>query len=313
MTNATQQQQTAHAALPSTPAELAELVRSQGILVSLEITTWSGRRLDKRATADTTQRAGAGADAGRFNKHLLGGRVASFDAALAAGQAARAVHYHETLPWSDSGPRLLPTANYEHYSKRIREARDRFRAAVQTFLDEYPELCQRAAERLGSLYDPADYPPASEIASRFRFRVVFDPVPAGSDIRLSLPPAVTERMAHGIDARVTMTVRNAVADGWQRLGEQVERVRDRLTEIADSGGRLHAAIFEGARDTAQTLRRLNVLQDPQLDAIAQQVEEQLGQLDPKQLRKEGDDALRAAAAEADAILSSMAGLYGGAS
>jgi hypothetical protein len=298
-----------------TDADVAEALRAKGLLVSLEITTWTARRLDKRVTRDTNSRAGADDDAGRYNKHLLGGKVDSFNAVVAAAGAARQLHYDETLPWADEGARLLPVANYFEWSKKIRAARERFKEAVGAFLEEYPQLVQDAAARLGDMYNPADYPPASDIARRFRFRVNTSVIPAASDIRVDLPPAVIQHIQRSTEARITRSVEDAVRAGWDRLYASVERIRDRLREIAgaDPDGkqaRLHASLFSGAVETAETLRRLNVMEDPQLEDAALRIIRELGALDPKAIRKDAD-AMEQTADAADAILSAMAGIYGG--
>jgi hypothetical protein len=301
-------------ALPSAPADpsdVGSIARARALLASLEITTWSGRRLDKQATRDTTSRAGAEDDAGRFNKLLLGGKVPSFAAVQAAAGAARAAHYAQTLPWTDGGQRLLPVANYFEYAQTVRDARATFRAAVDAFLAEYPALVDDAARRLGTLYDPSDYPTVEELSRKFAYRVGFFPLPAATDIRVDLPPEVIGHMQRSVTARVGRAVETAVRDGWARMAETVERIRDRVQEVSETdGGRLHAALFDNARETAETLRRLNVLEDPQLDAMAERIISELGTLDPKALRKD-PTAMQDTAARADAILASMAGIYGG--
>lgn len=301
------------------PSDVAAIVRAKGVLVSLEITTWSGRRLDKRVTNSTNAREGAGQDAGRYNKHLLGGKVDSFAATIAAAGASRVAHYRETLPWSDEGSRLLPISNYFEYAKTVREQRDTFRAANEVFFAEYqtPEFHAGCAARLGAMYDPNDYPSVEELRKFFTFRIGFTPVPAASDIRLDLPPEVTAHIERSITARVENAVQGAVRDGWDRLYSSVERIRDRLKEISalpDDGpsGRLHASLFSSAVETAETLRRLNVLEDPALDAMAARITAELGQLDPKAIRKD-PAAMSETAAKADAMLQAMAGIYGGAS
>ncbi len=304
----------APAQAPTDPSDIAAAVRSRGLLVSLEITTWSGRRLDKTVTADTNARAYADTDAGRYNKNLLGGKVPSFAACMAAASAARTMHYSESLPWTDAGARLLPIRNYFEYTQSIRHARDTFRAAVQTFLSEYPQLCLDAAARLGSMYDASDYPSAEDIAKRFTFKITFDPIPAAADIRVDLPPEVTRHMERSITARVERSVQGAVRDAWDRLYSSVERIRDRLQDIAGADpsgpqGRLHASLFSGAVDTAETLRRLNVLDDPQLEDMAVRVIAELSALDPSTLRKDAG-AMQATASAADDMLAAMAGIYG---
>ncbi|MCK9513676.1 MAG: hypothetical protein M0R28_20965 [Pigmentiphaga sp.] len=299
---------------PADPSDVAAIARARGVLVSLEITTWSARRLDKRVTKEATRREGADDDAGRFNKHLLGGKVESHSAVIAAAGAARVAHYRETLPWADEGARLLPIGNYFEYAKIVRDERAKFAAAVETFLQEYPNLQADAARRLGAMYDPSDYPHVSDVAKRFTFRVHFSPVPAASDIRVDLPPEVTAHIERSVTARVENAVHGAVTEGWNRLAESVARIRDRLTEIAGMpedgpAGRLHASIFAGAVETAETLKRLNVLGDPALDAMADRIVSELSGLDPKAIRKD-PAAMSETAKRADDILSAMAGFYG---
>lgn len=307
--------------MPTTTATttngLADMVRARGVLVSLEITTWSARRLDKRVTVDTAIREGASADAGRYNKHLLGGPVPSHSAVTAAATAARTAYYAQTLPWADSGSRLLPTANYFEFAQLIRAERERFRAAVDAFLAEYPRLQSDAEYRLGAMYSADDYPHVDDVAAKFRFRVTFSPVPSGSDIRLDLPPEVTTHIERSVTARVEAATQAAIRDGWERLAESVARVRDRLSEIAAAdaaggkAGRLHATIFESAADTARTLQRLNISDDPELTAIADRIISDLGQLDPRAVRQDAG-AMSSVAQQADAILADMRATYGGA-
>jgi hypothetical protein len=94
----------------------------------------------------------------------------------------------------------------------------------------------------------------------------------------------------------------------------VQRIRDRLTEIAGApadspSGRLHASLFAGAIETAETLKRLNVLADPNLDATADRIISELAALDPKTIRKD-PAAMQATAQAADDILQAMSGFYG---
>lgn len=297
--------------------DIGEIVRSQGVLVSVEITSWSARKLDRRVTRDATERAGADADAGRFNKHLLGGRVQSYNAIIAAIGRARALVHDETLPWGNDGTRLLPTANYLTFAQRIRAAREEVRNYIDAFIAEYPAIVADARARLGDMYDPADYPPADVVAGRFRFRVHFTPVPAATDLRLSLPDNVLAHIERSVTARVERSIDSAVRAGWDRLYAAVERLRDKLAEIieADSAGdsrqrRFHAALLENAVETAETLKRLNVLQDPNLERAADRIISELSVLDAAGLRKDAASMREAARATSD-ILHDLAAIYGG--
>jgi hypothetical protein len=290
----------------------AAIARAQGLLATLSITGWSARKKDKRASADVTNAANAARDAASVSKHLLGGHAPLHAAILAAATSARAVHDRYTLPWGGRDCRLLPSGAYWQYTAAVQVARDRYRAAVDAFLPHYPELREAArdAGKLGGLFTDSDYPTPDELAAKFTFRVSLDPVPASSDIRLGLPQAVQDQIARSIEARVSRAVTGAVQAGWDRLAGTVVTLRDRLQEIAASGGRLHDSLFANVVETAEILRTLNILQDPQLDRMAARVAAEIAALDPQAIRQT-PAGLQDAAARVDEILQDMAGLFGG--
>lgn len=292
---------------------IGELARARGILVSLEVTCWSGRRLDRRVTAETTARHGAESEAGRWNKNLLGGKVESYNAVLAAAQASRNAFYEHTFPWSDKGSRLLAITNYDHFTATVRANRETWKAAVSTFKAEYaePDFLERCAARLGDTFNPADYPTVAELDKYFTYRVSMSPLPAASDLRVDLPPEILQHIARSVETRVGNAVESAVREGWERLAASVQKIRDRLREISGAeAGRLHAALFANARETAEIIRRLNILEDPQLDAMAGRIIAELGGIDASAIRKD-PAAMESTASAADAILTDMSAIYGG--
>src|SRR5882762_9771188 len=50
---------------------------------------------------------------------------------------------------------------------KLREFAARRKELIDAFLTAYPALCQEAAKRLRSLYNPADYPPLEYVAQQF--------------------------------------------------------------------------------------------------------------------------------------------------
>jgi hypothetical protein len=72
--------------------------------------------------------------------------------------------YNICLPF-EVGIHLLPIPALEMVEQRLRTFRADREALVASFLAAYPGLCQDAARRLRGLYNPADYPPAEEVAA----------------------------------------------------------------------------------------------------------------------------------------------------
>ena len=75
---------------------------------------------------------------------------------------------------------------------------------------------------------------------------------------------------------------------------------------------IEAALAEANANLADVLTRLNVTDDPDLEAMRKRVADELADLDPKVLREQ-PKARAKAAKSATAILDAMKGLYGDAS
>ena len=118
------------------PAIAVPSISSASMLVELSIGTWTGRKLDKRAPQDVTSQANAAKGVANVNKKLLGD-CAELDAVQKFTANARNVHYACTMPWSDTGLRLLPTKQYFKYHSEMTALQNEFERLVQVFLDAY--------------------------------------------------------------------------------------------------------------------------------------------------------------------------------
>ena len=94
---------------------------------------WTGRKKDKRATADVTattkpERCGCG-------EQETHGRVLSWTLSRSCSQRAD-LHYSATLPWTDTGIRCT-TAKYFAYHQQITQLQNEFERLVNDFLSAY--------------------------------------------------------------------------------------------------------------------------------------------------------------------------------
>jgi hypothetical protein len=299
-------------------AKPAADIHSRAMLVRLSVSCWDGRRFDKKITDEVNNSHAASKDAGRYNKQLLGGKknAPSHADAVSAGGNARQRFYKETLPWTDEGWRLLPTANYEKFTDAMRKMRTEFEGSVETFLAEYPSLKEAARALLNGMYREEDYPTVEALRGKFRFSIEFSPVPSQGDFRLDLPADQLEEIERGTASRVEQATKAAMEDAWGRLREVVGKVRERLTGVQTEGKKkgqpkiFRDSLIENVAELADVLSRLNVTDDPDLEAMRQRVENELADLEPKKLR-EDSKARTKAAKSADDILRAMEGLYGG--
>lgn len=306
--------------MTATPANSADQgIHSRAMLVRLAVTGWNGRRFDRKITDEVNTAHAATKDAGRYNKALLGGKkeAPSHADAISQGGAARQTFYGQTLPWADEGWRLLPTKNFEKFTDAMRRSRNKFDESVEQFLADYPGYRENARVLLNGMYREDDYPSVEALRGKFTFSLEFSPVPSQGDFRLDLPADQLTELERSTSERVEQATKVAMDDAWTRLRESVEKVKERLTGTDGDGKRkgklktFRDSLIDNVTNLADVLTRLNVTNDPDLEAMRARVADELAELDPKTLREQ-PQARQAAAKSATDILDAMKGLYGGA-
>jgi len=170
---------------------------------------------------------------------------------------------------------------------------------VQDFLDDYDQMKLDAQRILGSLYDAADYPNGSELRHKFKMDMAVFPVPS-ADFRVSIGSEELSRIQQDVERRVKDAEQAALKDVWQRLFDRVKHMAEKL---ADPKAIFRDSMVENAREICALLPRLNFADDPNLEAMRQQVEESLIK-HPEALRND-PDLRRDTAAEAKAIMDKM--------
>lgn len=269
---------------------------SRAMLVALNIRQWSARKYDKQATreVETTHTA---TNAGRFNKLLIE-PTALRDINHLAGKL-RDMHYSATLPWGESGERLLPAELYLQFQLDMAELVRRFDAAAKAFIALYPDHAARARQRLGSLYDPKDYPVAAEIERRFGADLSFSLVPDVADFRVDVSDEVAQRIRDDITRTVAQRQQAAMDDALERARELITRVRDRVTAERVI---IHDSLTEGIAEMIRVLPAFNLGNDPRVDEVVSALNDMT--VSPHGLRRSASTRTQVATA-ADDIMRKM--------
>lgn len=245
------------------------MLQNKAMLVDLTIHQWTARKYDKKATTEVETTYSA-KNAGRFNKQLV-----AKSALLLIGRKAnelRDFHYSKTLPWSDTGPRLLPSELFMEYRAGVRRLRDEFNALVSLFVKDYPNLIADAQRHLGQLFNQADYPPVSEMYSRFYVGWDITPVPSGSDFRVDMADYERAEIQQDIEQRMAERQSRATRECYVRVKEVLERMKKQCVE---SNTRVTDAVVSDAHEIAVTLDKLNITGDPELTRLGREMREGL--------------------------------------
>ncbi len=259
------------------------------MLVEFNASVWTARKLDKSTTDEVvTNKNAAAKDAARVNKHLLAGRTELDTVQQMIGRARNYVYDH-TLPWSDSGLRLLPTVNFMAFNEKMSQFEEEFESLVASFIGIYPTLITAQALALGDMFKRDDYPTANEIMTKFAFRVGYLPVPTAGDFRVDIGNAAQEELKEKLNRMAEERVDAAMRDIRARLGEHLKRMSDRLTTDYIQGEakqrRFHDSLVDGALELCDLTKALNVVGDPSLEQARKSLEEALLGVTPNELRK----------------------------
>lgn len=276
-------------------------IADNGMIVNMQISQWSGHKLDKAMSQKVTDEAQADSDAARVNKHLVP-KESLKDIVKAAG-ALRTHFYDRTLPWGDNGDRLLPRLAYMEFMQEHGRLNQEFDNAVVDFLDnKYLTARDRAAFRMGEMFRAEDYPEANSL--RHRFAVILDVhgVPTGNDFRVAMNADDVSIIRQQIEEKNQERVTAALRDVWDRLASTLGHFASKMSE--DSIFR--DSTVSNLEDLVEMLPALNVTGDPGLEQIRRDIKDTLIGYGPKDLRK--DAAVRQIAAkESQRIIDQMSG------
>lgn len=245
--------------------------RDKALLVDLSIKQFSARKTDKRATTQFLSDHGASEGSANVSKRLL--PEEALEAIKTISGEARLYYYQQTLPWSDKGSRLLPSANFDACTAQLAEFKARFDDAVAQFIDGWEGYVETARQQLNGLFNSDDYPTLSVVKKKFNFSVDFYPVPTADDFRFSVPEAAVAALERSLDRRLDEAKASARIDLYRRLAERLQRIVERMTAdkviVKDS-------LIDGLRELLALIPALNVTGDPQLDAIREEVTKRIG-------------------------------------
>jgi hypothetical protein len=249
--------------------------------------TWMGTQ--KTLSPEQRARAAEAFDAeGPFlsaGKKLLDTRHSAFRAVTAIRGKIDASWKGLTLPFPEPGVRLIPHETVESFAAQMTDFRVELDDAVANLDRHYAELKAAAADRLGRLFNPSDYP---ETLTGL-FGVSWDfPNVEPPDYLVQLAPGLYEQER----ARVAARFEEAVQLAEQAFLEEFARLVAHLTErVSDDGG--EGKVF---RDSAVTnlgafferFRTLNVRSNAQLDDLVAQAQRAVRGVGAQALRDNRD-------------------------
>ena len=269
----------------------APTLASSAMLVEVNISHWAGRKKDKRASIDVTSANHADSGVASVNKKLLANSD-TLRAIQTHVTAARNLHTNMTMPWSNSGLRLLPTAQYFKYSQAMSQMQNEFDSLVTDFLTAYNDEVIDVQLKLGDLFSHDDYPTVETLERKFAFRTNYMPLPDAGDFRVDIGNDALREVQETYADFYTKQYNTAMNDVWTRLHKALTSMSERL----DYGSKEDKKIFRDSlvgnvNDMIELLRVCNVTGSMQMASMANRLEEAMAGVTADGLRE--DDSFRA--------------------
>jgi hypothetical protein len=253
---------TAH--FTTAPTVSAPTISSSSMLAELSISVWTGRKKDRAASDDVTRLNHADSGVASVNKKLLGDCEELVAVQKFAGNV-RSGHYAMTMPWSDSGLRLLPTAQFFKYNEQITALRSEFDRLVDAFLAAYDWEVMQAQTKLGSLFIRDEYPTIESLRAKFGFRINYIPLPDAGDWRVNMEQETTNALRNQYAAFYQAQMEGAMRDVWERLHAELARFVKQLDVDAEGKkGKIFQSTIDHVISLTDMLGMANFTKDPNL-------------------------------------------------
>lgn len=187
-----------------------------------------------------------------------------------------------SLPYPESGIRLVKQEDIEQFDRNMTRYKAELAEAVQNLDQHYHALRSAAQQRLGRLYNPADYPPTL----RGMFAVDWDyPATDPPEYLLRLNPHLYQQERDRIAARFNEAVKLAEEAFVAEFSKLVSHLTERLTNGVDG----ERKIFRDSAVTNLTeffdrFRNLNVRSNADLDRLVETAQRAVQGVEPNAMR-----------------------------
>src|SRR5271154_5187517 len=246
--------------------------------------TWFGVRKSltseqKSQAADTFGAEGEFFSAG---KKLLDTRHPAFKAVTAVRGRILSIWKGLSLPYPETGIRLLRQDDIGTFDVQMTTLKAELDEAVERLDQHYGELRSAARDRLGRLFNPADYPQSLRglFATSWDFPSV-EPPP----YLQQLSPQLYRQECQRVQARFDEALQLAEQAFTDELAKLVSHLTERLSGQEDGKPKVFRdSAIENLTGFFERFRHLNVRSNEQLDGLVAQAQRTIRGVEPQQLR-----------------------------
>ncbi len=246
--------------------------------------TWLGTRktLTTEQKAQAAETFGAEGEFLSAGKKLLDTKHPAFKAVTGVRSRIVSLWKGMSLPYPEPGIRLIRQDQIDTFTEQLTNLKEELDEAVWRLDEHYAELKSVARDRLGSLFNSADYPESL----RGMFQVTWDfPSVEPPDYLRQLNPEVYRQECERVASRFDEAVQMAEAAFAEELHNLVTHLTERLTGQVDGRPKVFRdSAVENLIAFFRRFKDLNLNSDPELDQLLEQCQQVVQGIEPQTLR-----------------------------
>lgn len=293
----------------------APRIQDQALLVSVNISMWSGTKLDREISKTLASSHGSDEKHLRANKTLIDSEPLKEMRKL-SGQVRNGIVAKLTLPWNE-GERLVTTDVIDVFEDEMNGAIKEMERLKEEFRKDWHHAIARAQVVLGTAFSEDDYPEVDDVIEKIQMTYSFKPLPSGDNVRVPLSQQKLDLIRSDIERDVSNRVNEAAQSIHERVTETVGHLAERLEaygEVQDGDKVRKVSPFrdstvDNVRELVEILPALNVTGDPRLSRAAEAMKERLANLNAGALRASPTYRQRVAR-DAKGIVEDLGGFMG---
>lgn len=250
--------------------------------------SWLGtqRKLSDAQTKQAADMFSASTDLVTASKRVIDTKHPAYKAVTAIKSQAAAFWRGITLPYPQEGVRLIRQADVSTFEERMNDFKTQLAAAVANLQLEYETIKEKAREKLGSLYNPQDYPDTLE--GVFSISWEYPPIEPPQYL-LNFNPQLYAQEQSRVQQRFEDAVAMAENAFAEELSGLISHLVERLTDEPDGKKKtFKASTIENFKEFYQNFQRMNVRSNANLESLISQANNLVAGITPNDLRQSTD-------------------------
>ena len=246
--------------------------------------SWLGtqRKLSDAQTKQAADTFHAETDLVTASKKLIDTKNPTYRVLTALKSQVSAYWRSMTLPYPQEGVRLIKQSDVEGFEAKMREFKEQLAAAAANLQLEYETLKEAARQKLGDLFNPADYPPTLEGVFDIKWEY---PAVEAPNYLMNFNPELYEQEQRRVQERFETAVLMTEQAFAERLQELVSHLIERLADEPDGTKKtFRSSAVDNFKEFYENFRRMNVRSNAQLENLIRQANDLVAGVEVKELR-----------------------------